>query len=123
MAKSAIPPTGFEPRCRDVHSGGELGPETRQPDPGERIGLLRKRTPDGTRTRATAMNTAAACCTQTVQDDNSPVRGTGLLGSTPDGIRTRATALRGRRARPLHNGGVERTRLYRTCRSATKSVA
>ena len=25
---------------------------------------------------------------------------------TPDGIRTRATALRGRRARPLHNGGL-----------------
>src|SRR5690349_12497807 len=32
---------------------------------------------------------------------------------SPDGIRTRATALRGRRARPLHNGavsGTERTR-------------
>ena len=32
---------------------------------------------------------------------------------SPDGIRTRATALRGRRARPLHNGavsGAERTR-------------
>ena len=28
----------------------------------------------------------------------------GSRGS-PDGIRTRATALRGRRARPLHNGG------------------
>ena len=27
---------------------------------------------------------------------------------TPDGIRTRATALRGRRARPLHNGGLSR---------------
>ena len=27
---------------------------------------------------------------------------------TPDGIRTRATALRGRRARPLHNGGPSR---------------
>jgi len=27
------------------------------------------------------------------------------LTRTPDGIRTRATALRGRRARPLHNGG------------------
>src|SRR6476619_2279791 len=27
---------------------------------------------------------------------------------TPDGIRTRATALRGRRARPLHNGGLFR---------------
>src|SRR5215203_5527411 len=26
--------------------------------------------------------------------------------SSPDGIRTRATALRGRRARPLHNGAV-----------------
>ena len=30
-------------------------------------------------------------------------QGHNLLGS-PDGIRTRATALRGRRARPLHNG-------------------
>ena len=29
----------------------------------------------------------------------------GPAGS-PDGIRTRATALRGRRARPLHNGGL-----------------
>jgi hypothetical protein len=28
----------------------------------------------------------------------------GLWGGSPDGIRTRATALRGRRARPLHNG-------------------
>ncbi|MDX6297649.1 MAG: hypothetical protein QOI51_1506 [Nocardioidaceae bacterium] len=28
---------------------------------------------------------------------------------SPDGIRTRATALRGRRARPLHNGAIERT--------------
>ena len=26
--------------------------------------------------------------------------------SSPDGIRTRATALRGRRARPLHNGAL-----------------
>ena len=26
---------------------------------------------------------------------------------SPDGVRTRATALRGRRARPLHNGAVE----------------
>ena len=32
--------------------------------------------------------------------------------STPDRIRTGATALRGRRARPLHNGGVKRTELY-----------
>jgi RimJ/RimL family protein N-acetyltransferase len=31
--------------------------------------------------------------------------------STPDGIRTRATALRGRRARPLHNGGLKRSKL------------
>ena len=32
---------------------------------------------------------------------------------SPDGIRTRATALRGRRARPLHNGAVHATmRLY-----------
>ena len=28
-------------------------------------------------------------------------------GGTPDRIRTGATALRGRRARPLHNGGVD----------------
>jgi hypothetical protein len=31
-----------------------------------------------------------------------------LLTSSPDGIRTRATALRGRRARPLHNGALAR---------------
>ena len=30
------------------------------------------------------------------------------LRSSPDGIRTRATALRGRRARPLHNGALAR---------------
>ena len=29
-----------------------------------------------------------------------------LYGRSPDGIRTRATALRGRRARPLHNGAL-----------------
>ena len=28
---------------------------------------------------------------------------------SPDGIRTRATALRGRRARPLHNGAMPST--------------
>ena len=28
------------------------------------------------------------------------------LTCSPDGIRTRATALRGRRARPLHNGAL-----------------
>ena len=28
----------------------------------------------------------------------------GACSGSPDGIRTRATALRGRRARPLHNG-------------------
>ncbi|MDF2748085.1 MAG: hypothetical protein K0S98_2372 [Propionibacteriaceae bacterium] len=28
------------------------------------------------------------------------------IESSPDGIRTRATALRGRRARPLHNGAL-----------------
>jgi len=37
-------------------------------------------------------------------------RGPSSIGS-PDGIRTRATALRGRRARPLHNGAIERTSL------------
>ncbi len=30
----------------------------------------------------------------------------GILRSSPDGIRTRANALRGRRARPLHNGAL-----------------
>ncbi len=34
------------------------------------------------------------------------------LGS-PDGIRTRATALRGRRARPLHNGAMEKIAFMR----------
>ena len=31
---------------------------------------------------------------------------TWAFAGSPDGIRTRATALRGRRARPLHNGAV-----------------
>ncbi len=30
----------------------------------------------------------------------------GVFHGSPDGIRTRATALRGRRARPLHNGAM-----------------
>ena len=30
----------------------------------------------------------------------------GAFTRSPDGIRTRATALRGRRARPLHNGAM-----------------
>ncbi len=30
-----------------------------------------------------------------------------FFDGSPDGIRTRATALRGRRARPLHNGAIE----------------
>jgi hypothetical protein len=34
-----------------------------------------------------------------------------VFGSSPDGIRTRATALRGRRARPLHNGALARPNL------------
>ena len=29
-----------------------------------------------------------------------------VSSGSPDGIRTRATALRGRRARPLHNGAL-----------------
>src|SRR5437899_2223750 len=33
---------------------------------------------------------------------------------SPDGIRTRATALRGRRARPLHNGAVDVVRTDQT---------
>ena len=33
-------------------------------------------------------------------------------GGTPDRIRTGATALRGRRARPLHNGGKQPAELY-----------
>ena len=32
--------------------------------------------------------------------------GQGVFHGSPDGIRTRATALRGRRARPLHNGAM-----------------
>ncbi len=36
-----------------------------------------------------------------------PVARTGPFGRSPDGIRTRATAVRGRRARPLHNGAVQ----------------
>src|SRR6476619_3559550 len=41
---------------------------------------------------------------------------------SPDGIRTRATALRGRRARPLHNGALAGTRPYPDSVVATESV-
>ncbi len=41
---------------------------------------------------------------------------------TPDGIRTRATALRGRRARPLHNGGVGACELYRSANETVQSA-
>ena len=37
------------------------------------------------------------------------------LHGSPDGIRTRATALRGRRARPLHNGAIVTRAADRTC--------
>ncbi len=39
--------------------------------------------------------------------------GRGPSRRSPDGIRTRATALRGRRARPLHNGAVRTREAYR----------
>ena len=39
--------------------------------------------------------------------------GSSCMGS-PDGIRTRATALRGRRARPLHNGALSGLNLIRS---------
>ena len=47
-----------------------------------------------------------------------------LLRCSPDGIRTRATALRGRRARPLHNGAVHPTRplLSGRCRCWAKNT-
>ena len=65
------------------------------------------------------------CCANLLPIDSDPRDGEGhltrvsagqeaLSDGSPDGIRTRATALRGRRARPLHNGAIERTRLYRT---------
>ncbi len=41
---------------------------------------------------------------------------------SPDGIRTRATALRGRRARPLHNGAVANETLAKPCRRLTAGV-
>jgi hypothetical protein len=47
-----------------------------------------------------------------------------FLGGTPDRIRTGATALRGRRARPLHNGGKHvntRGETLAKGREATKS--
>ena len=40
-----------------------------------------------------------------------PLVRTAFRLSTPDRIRTGATALRGRRARPLHNGGLKRSKL------------
>ena len=39
---------------------------------------------------------------------------------SPDGIRTRATALRGRRARPLHNGAL--AGVSPTCARALSAV-
>jgi hypothetical protein len=41
-------------------------------------------------------------------NENGPPCGRTVLICSPDGIRTRATALRGRRARPLHNGAMAR---------------
>ena len=48
-----------------------------------------------------------------------------MCSGSPDGIRTRATALRGRRARPLHNGALERdeTSAERTVAAGTASCA
>ena len=50
------------------------------------------------------------------------VRACGHDVGSPDGIRTRATALRGRRARPLHNGALAGTRPYPGSVVATESV-
>ena len=52
--------------------------------------------------------------------DEGPVRWTGPSRRSPDGIRTRATALRGRRARPLHNGAVLTTRAYSQARNGSR---
>ena len=48
----------------------------------------------------------------------------GVTGGSPDGIRTRATALRGRRARPLHNGALAWSRsLLTRPRKPTNSLS
>jgi hypothetical protein len=69
------------------------------------------------------------CSSPTVSPDGLPGP---RRGRSPDGIRTRATALRGRRARPLHNGAVlgaradrsaQRRRSYPTQRVGVKRRA
>ena len=46
----------------------------------------------------------------------------GSLSRSPDGIRTRATALRGRRARPLHNGALAGCPALRSARAAERTL-
>jgi hypothetical protein len=61
----------------------------------------RSRSRSSTRSRADAAEGRA-------EAPDPPAEGQGVWGGagSPDGIRTRATALRGRRARPLHNGAT-----------------
>src|SRR4051812_47304408 len=46
----------------------------------------------------------------------------GLRCCSPDGIRTRATALRGRRARPLHNGAIRPATASATSRAGVPGL-
>ena len=114
-----VPPTGFEPALppsKKWQSGGVLcTPPLDRPSWYPR--------PDSNRRYRLPRNGRAAAC-------SARRRSTVLLG-TPDRIRTGATALRGRRARPLHNGGshcVEQpAELYlgvpQTCQSPPFSTA
>ena len=55
--------------------------------------------------------------------DEGPVRADRAFDRcSPDGIRTRATALRGRRARPLHNGAVVVVRAVGTGRATGENL-
>ncbi len=57
------------------------------------------------RRRAERSDTARHGTTTGTHETPRPgVEGSAVVRGSPDGIRTRATALRGRRARPLHNG-------------------
>ena len=84
-------PRGGDARRRRRHGDGRPGaprPAAGRPGGGERPAGVKARHPAPDATKARSWWT-----------------GPSALGS-PDGIRTRATALRGRRARPLHNGAV-----------------
>ena len=81
--------------------GQDLGQAPAQPQPGRTGSRMMLRAPVGLwRLGLGPLAAQPHAC------EEPPSGGRGLLSRSPDGIRTRATALRGRRARPLHNGAL-----------------